>query len=66
MKNNGALTRYVLAGLLLGAVTVCPRLAAAEQRVALVIGNSAYPSAALRNPVNDANAMAEKLRALGF
>ena len=39
---------------------------AAEQRVALVIGNSDYPSARLRNPVNDANAMAAKLRTLGF
>src|SRR5271167_332723 len=38
-----------------------------EARVALVIGNSAYPgSAALRNPVNDARAMAAKLHALGF
>ena len=37
-----------------------------EQRVALVIGNGAYPSANLRNPVNDARAMAEKLTALGF
>jgi uncharacterized caspase-like protein len=39
---------------------------AAEQKVALVIGNSAYPSSRLRNPVNDARAMADKLRALGF
>jgi hypothetical protein len=38
----------------------------AEQRVALVIGNSAYPSSRLPNPVNDAKAMADKLRALGF
>lgn len=36
-------------------------------RVALVIGNAAYPgAAALRNPVNDANDIAGKLRALGF
>ncbi|MCE9568393.1 MAG: caspase family protein [Rhodocyclales bacterium] len=41
-------------------------MAAAEQKVALVIGNSAYPSSRLRNPVNDAKAMADKLRALGF
>src|SRR4051812_7284346 len=39
---------------------------AAEHRVALVIGNSAYPAAPLNNPVNDANAMAAKLRTLGF
>jgi uncharacterized caspase-like protein len=38
-----------------------------DQRVALVIGNSAYAGpAALRNPVNDARAIEAKLRALGF
>ena len=39
---------------------------AAEQRIALVIGNSKYASAPLRNPVNDATAMAKKLREMGF
>ena len=39
----------------------------AERRVALVIGNSAYSSAAsLRNPRNDATDMAETLKKLGF
>jgi hypothetical protein len=34
---------------------------------ALVIGNAAYPgSARLDNPVNDANAMSQKLRSMGF
>ena len=37
-----------------------------EGRVALVIGNGAYPTDALRNPVNDARAMARTLRDLGF
>jgi len=38
-----------------------------ERRVALVIGNSAYAHAeALRNPVNDAKAMAGVLTRLGF
>jgi Caspase domain len=38
-----------------------------EHRVALVIGNAAYPGAgALRNPVNDANDIAAKLKMLGF
>jgi carboxyl-terminal processing protease len=37
-----------------------------EHRVALVIGNSAYPSAALKNPVNDARAISAKFRSLGF
>lgn len=37
-----------------------------ERRVALVIGNSAYPAAGLVNPVNDARDMAATLRGLGF
>jgi hypothetical protein len=39
----------------------------AERRVALVIGNGAYQAAAkLANPVNDARAMAAKLKKVGF
>jgi formylglycine-generating enzyme required for sulfatase activity len=37
-----------------------------EKRVALVIGNGAYSTGALRNPPSDARAVATKLRALGF
>jgi uncharacterized caspase-like protein len=37
-----------------------------EPRVALVIGNSAYKDAPLKNPVNDVRAMAATLRELGF
>ena len=37
-----------------------------EHGVALVIGNNAYKSAPLRNPINDARAMSERLRGLGF
>ncbi|MGE0875895.1 MAG: caspase family protein [Burkholderiales bacterium] len=37
-----------------------------ERRVALVIGNSAYKSSPLRNPVNDARAMARALAETGF
>lgn len=38
-----------------------------DVRVALVIGNAAYPGKlALSNPANDAKAMAETLRSLGF
>ncbi len=37
-----------------------------QRRLALVIGNSAYPSGPLRNPVNDAEAVAAKLKDLGF
>lgn len=58
--------------LLLGAVASLLVTAAAaqgaghEQRVALVIGNSAYQQAPLANPVNDARDMAARLRTLGF
>ncbi|MCX5829153.1 MAG: caspase family protein [Deltaproteobacteria bacterium] len=41
-------------------------LAATEQRTALVIGNSAYSSGPLKNPVNDATDMAATLKKLGF
>ncbi len=37
-----------------------------ERRIALVIGNSAYKSSPLKNPVNDATDMAAKLRRLDF
>jgi len=40
--------------------------APAEKRIALVIGNSTYPASPLKNPGNDARAMAGKLRQLGF
>ncbi len=50
--------------LLLLVFVSAPALAA--QRVALVIGNSRYASAPLKNPVNDASDMAAKLRELGF
>jgi len=39
---------------------------AKDGRIALVIGNSAYRAAPLKNPVNDAIAMAERLTLLGF
>lgn len=38
----------------------------AEKRVALVIGNGAYPGVPLKNPANDARDMAAALRTLGF
>lgn len=37
-----------------------------ERRVALVIGNSAYKTGALRNPVNDARDMAAAWRGVVF
>ena len=38
-----------------------------EDRVAVIIGNSSYPKqAALKNPINDANAISKQLKQLGF
>ena len=39
---------------------------ASATRVAVVIGNAAYPSAALINPTRDAGAMSALLRSIGF
>lgn len=39
---------------------------AAEQRLALVIGNAVYKTSPLKNPVNDARAMARALQDVGF
>ena len=52
---------FVQAGVAHAAVAVTPP----GKRIALVIGNAAYPQPLL-NPVNDARAMAERLRRLGF
>lgn len=43
-----------------------PPAAASERRIALIIGNAAYPGAPLRNPVNDARDMAAALKGAGF
>lgn len=50
---------------LFAAVAQAAAPAAPGKRIALVIGNAAYPQPLL-NPVNDARAMAERLRRLGF
>jgi len=58
--------------LALGAWTLAPAMPVSAQatreepRIALLIGNSAYPEAPLRNPVNDVRAMAQAFRELGF
>ena len=53
--------------LLAAAIAAGAGQALAEKRVALVIGNSAYQHAApLKNPRNDANALAQSLIRLGF
>ncbi len=38
----------------------------AEHRVALIIGNANYKQSPLKNPVNDARAMRDKLQRMGF
>jgi len=42
------------------------KFVASERRVALIIGNSVYQDAPLKNPVNDADSMASVLRDTGF
>ncbi len=54
--------RLLFVILLLGFTTS----AAAQNRTALVIGNSDYADAPLKNPANDARDMAKTLRQLGF
>ena len=58
------LRRLVVPGLL--AAFSASAQAPLDIRVALVIGNSAYPGFPLLNPVNDARAMADTLKGLGF
>ena len=40
--------------------------AAADRRIALVIGNAGYAQGALKNPVNDARDIRDRLESLGF
>lgn len=68
-----AIVRMLPALLLLGAAATAAMAqppagptAAGEQRVALVVGNAAYSTAALPNCLNDAEDMAARLRAIGF
>ena len=64
MNSRSAAALALLLVCLLLAPTVL--LAAPEKRVALVIGNGAYATAPLVNPVNDAADMAALLEELGF
>jgi hypothetical protein len=61
-------TPRTLAALLaaLVALLLAAPVALANGRVALLIGNNAYPSAPLRNAVNDSRDLAAALRELGF
>jgi hypothetical protein len=60
------LTRISLLSLCILLFIPAQSKAAAEQRTALVIGNSAYSSGPLKNPVNDAADMAAALQKAGF
>lgn len=64
LQPPGGLFARLVACLVLACVSFAAP--AAEQRVALVIGNNAYPAAPLKNPVNDARAMARSLNQMGF
>src|SRR5262245_18268795 len=56
-----------LAALAATSMTTVPAATAAENRIALIIGNSAYETVtALPNPANDARAMADLLNSAGF
>lgn len=58
--------RALLGILVLLATLVLAGPIRAETRIALVIGNGAYPSDPLASPKHDAEAVARKLRELGF
>ena len=58
--------RHAFAAVLLAVLVGATATLAEEQRIALVIGNSAYPTNPLANPVNDAKLISAVLRAQGF
>lgn len=58
--------RRLCAALALAPLAGAALAAAAGRKAALVIGNANYRIGSLKNPVNDAQAMAASLRALGF
>lgn len=58
--------QVVFAAFVMAAAALVPSGARAQDRVALVIGNGKYKSAPLANSVNDARAIAARLRDLGF
>jgi len=60
------LIRLTTLAVLLVFLTSTTSLSASDRRTALVIGNGAYKSSPLRNPVNDATDIANALRKFGF
>jgi len=65
---SALLTMLCMAATLAGLTPAFAQRNAPEslKRVALVIGNGAYPASPLRNPVNDARAISRALKDLGF
>lgn len=61
-----SVSRLLVAVIALPLLVYCRPVQAGEQRIALVVGNSAYRISPLRNPGNDARAVAAKLDRLGF
>ena len=66
MRSGEKMIRGLVLLLLCTASALCAAQSAGEKRVALVIGNAAYKSSPLINPVNDARAIADQLKALGY
>lgn len=64
--HEGMLSRRALLGFVAGATWSPLRAQPQGRRIALVIGNGAYKSAPLKNPVGDAEAMAASLKQLGY
>ena len=60
------LTTALAIGMALSAPLPAPAQSRAPERVALVIGNADYTVRPLRNPVNDARAVADSLKGLGY
>jgi hypothetical protein len=60
------LARTLCAVPLLALLAAAPAWAQSQPRVALVIGNSAYASSPLQNPVHDATDMGNMLKTMGF
>jgi uncharacterized caspase-like protein len=56
----------LLAVAVIGATSASVDAATGERRVALLVGNSRYTDAPLKNPANDARAMSATLRERGF
>jgi len=71
-KVNHSRRRLLKAGLASGLLLALPRWGRAQSallaqpKVALVLGNSKYKEAPLKNPANDARAIGEALKAMGF